>query len=85
MKNIKTILAVTMLAICLGLSGCDALDRTRCQENVSNAFPDSEVVQTPNGYRFIVRDKNGNIWYVETMNMFDANVSGKVLVFRAGK
>ncbi|MDE2022474.1 MAG: hypothetical protein KGI71_06200 [Patescibacteria group bacterium] len=76
----KTILTTALLALCLGMGACT--QPIECQESVQNAFPDSEVVQI-NEYRFVVRDKKGDVWYVETLNPFHAVISGKILLSRA--
>lgn len=63
--------------------GCgDSHNRGKCFENVQIAFPQGQVVPIDeNGYRFIVKDKDGVIWYVKTANITNADISSKRKLF----
>lgn len=51
------------------LLGCDA---RRGHENVIKAFPGGDVKSIPSEVsRFLVKDTNGNIWYVESTGFSD--------------
>ena len=86
MKNNRLIKTGVILAIaCAALfgGGCGkALDQAACLESVMKAFPGAEVGMIPNEkYRFVVRDADGAIWYVKTMNLTNPYVSQKSKIF----
>lgn len=81
MKKIKLLLITLTLIL---LSSCDALDNEECLLSVKDEFPNAIEIIAPVGekYKFIVKDSDEFIYYVETMNQFDAEVSKTVLIFK---
>lgn len=76
-----------MKKILIGLSllfliGCAGMDRGGCFESVSKAFPKSQIVVIDKyGYKFLVKDQNGKIFYVETMNQTNTDITLKRELF----
>lgn len=56
------------------LCGCEGNNRYKCQQSVEKMFPNAKVWRVDNGFRFVVEDSL-HLYYVETMNISDANVS----------
>ena len=77
----KVILFIAVLAL---LSSCDANDSYKCKQSVEKSFPNAlSIVQPTNEeYSWIVMDKDSSIYYVETMNLFDTEISQKELIFK---
>lgn len=66
----------------LWLSGCSSHDRSLCASKVQAAFPNGQVAAIPSeAFKFIVREPDGSVWLVETMNQTNAEVSSKVRLF----
>lgn len=62
--------------------GCDSVDANICYESVVDEFQNSKVYLIPGeSFRFIVADSSGNIWYVETYNATNTDVSQKTKLF----
>jgi hypothetical protein len=75
MKKIILCAAIAILA-----TGCSSYDHKLCRDSVVREVGTQEVFEvTP--YRFVARDSKGNVWYYETMNQLDAQVSKKQPVF----
>lgn len=81
MREPKIILAVLLL---VALAGCGpGYQQIKCYQAVSEEFPGGQVWELPDSnYRFIVRDREGALWYVRTMNR-GPEVSDRVLLFPA--
>ena len=74
-------IAVVILG-CMLLFGCAGDDRSECFQSVQNTFPGGKVVVLGrDGYKFVVKDKDGSVWYVETMNSSDTNITKKIQLF----
>ena len=68
----KKLLIISLLAM---LCGCgEGLDKYKCQKSVEKMFPNAKVWRVGNGFSFVVEDSL-HLYYVETMNMSDANVT----------
>lgn len=84
MKNFNKIALI--LAVCWSAvlaSGCAGYDVSDCYESVQAAYPDAEVQMIPGEkWRFLVRTKEGDIIYVETMNILDTEMTQKFTAFR---
>ena len=86
MKKLKAIGLTGILAVvCMELlSGCDdcrhpreATNLALCRQSVVDKFG-GYVSEIPGQkYRYIARDTNGAVWYVETLNTDDAKVSAQ--------
>jgi hypothetical protein len=51
-------------------------------DSVQKAFPEGEWKSVPaNNFKFLVRDKDGSVWWVETLNFSDSEVSSKLKLF----
>jgi hypothetical protein len=82
----KTICIGSIVLLCsfifLSLIGCDAHNHAACFMSIQKEFPNSQIcVVDRNGYRFVVKDKDGLIWYVETRNYTNTNISLKQKLF----
>lgn len=54
----------------------------KCMESVQKAFPEGDWKLVPaQYYKFLVRDKDGSVWWVETINFSDSEISSKVKLF----
>lgn len=67
------------------LAGCGGADSpSRCMDAVQRAFPQGDVRMSPeNKFHYIVRDVDGSVWWVETGNFSNPDISEKVRVFPA--
>jgi hypothetical protein len=66
-------LLVFLILVCVA---CDASDPSKCKESVVREFPNFEVTDIPgDSYSFLVKDKNGNLWFVKTLSLFSPNIS----------
>jgi hypothetical protein len=75
-------------AIALVMVGCksNASSAYHCRKSVENIFPGADISNSPSSdssYRFLVREPNGAVWYVETMSTAGPQVTKKELVFKA--
>jgi hypothetical protein len=83
----KRFLLVTVFA--LGMVGCltnNADSTYHCRRSVEAAFPGAEISNSPDSdssFRFLVREPNGAVWYVETMSGSGPQVTKKELIFKA--
>lgn len=87
MKNRILILVGTWhffyaLLACVLFSSCDIgklQDDLECKTSVEKEFPKAINIIQPTGekFRWLVLDADSSLWYVETMNNFNTNVSGK--------
>lgn len=64
------------------LTSCDVgnlQDDLECKTSVEKEFPKAIKIIQPTGERFrwLVLDADSSLWYVETMNNFNTNVSDK--------
>lgn len=81
MKKILFILTLLSIVGCgIGTSQSDLELKT----NVEKEFPNYIEIKRPTGVRFrwLVIDADSSLWYVETMNNFNCNVSGKELIYK---
>jgi len=56
-----------------------------CRKSVESTFPNSEISLSPDGdtpFRYLIREPNGNIWYVETLSGNGPEITKKELVFK---
>jgi hypothetical protein len=67
-------------ALAFTLSGCSSYDHTLCRDSVVREVGTQDVYEV-SSYRFVAKDSKGNVWYYETMNQMDAQVSKKQPVF----
>lgn len=73
----KILLAITLIA---SLAGCSGFDKNACRESVVKQFNTQNVVEVKE-YRYVVKDNQGNLWYVEVMNGNDTNITKKIPIF----
>ena len=80
MKKVILFLAVSALLF----SSCDANDSYKCKQSVEKSFPNALSIVQPTNEEFswIVMDKDSSIYYVETMNLLDTEISQKELIFK---
>lgn len=86
MKNLKrSTFVLSILIASLAVTGCGGYDPNNCYESVKRAYPNAEVVMIPGeDYRFIVKEVNGDVIYVETMNMSNGDVTQAFTAIRGG-
>jgi hypothetical protein len=74
------IMVVVLVTAALSWKGSDSPGK--CMESVQKAFPEGDWKNVPiQYYKFIVRDKDGSVWWVETFNFTDSEISSKVKLF----
>ncbi len=67
---------IIILIVLMFLISCSGYDRAGCFSTVQKAFPEGKVVPiTKGGYIFVVIFKSGAVWYVETGNNFDTQIT----------
>lgn len=71
------ILVTTLFTSC----GFDEYD---CFKSVEEEFPNAIEIKSPVGedYRFIVMDADSSIYYIETMNNHNTDITQKELLFK---
>lgn len=76
MKKLKRLaLTASMLSVLL-CAGCTGYSQATCYEGVKAKYPDSNVIIIPGQkYRFLVDRPNGDVLYVETMNISNGDVT----------
>lgn len=58
------------------LTACDSYDGNKCYESVRKAYPDAKVHLLPSEkFRFIVETKQGEVIYVETMDVWSTDIT----------
>ena len=64
------------------LAGCgDGMNKVKCMDAVKAGFKNSDVRPVGDGgFRFIVKDETGGIWYVETLGI-GVDISYKTKIF----
>lgn len=73
---------MVVLVLSLALVGC-GYSMADCYNSVVEAYPNSEVRMIPGeNWRFIVKQPDGTILYVETMNTTNTNVTQEFAVFK---
>lgn len=73
-----------IVSIILGITifigfGCEGTDPLNCYLTVKEQY---EEVFSLSRFKFIVRDKNGDIYYIETMNLLNADITKIIPVFK---
>lgn len=75
-----------LLAVCWSAvlaAGCSGYSADVCYQGVKAAYPGADIAVIPGEkYRFIVKQKNGDILYVETMNHTNGDVTQAYTAFR---
>ena len=72
-----TILAIVAI-VCLPWRGCmDAHDQRTCLETVEQEYPGSDIMplHERNSYCYVVREKDGSVWWVECLYHTSAKIS----------
>lgn len=61
---------------------CKGHDKTACKQTVIKEFPKAQQVTylVNNPWKCIVIDSIGSIWYIETMNATNTNITKKELI-----
>ena len=85
MKNLRRKLSYTLyilLATCL--YSCAGEDEYGCYKSVQEEFPNAIDISSPIGerYRFVVIDADSTVYYVETMNQNDTEVTQTELIYK---
>jgi hypothetical protein len=82
----KRILPLIVIAVITLLTGCRQGDPIAARNAVMKEYPDGDIADLPGygtNYKYIVRDTNGAVWYVDCLNYKDDNISGKTMIFPA--
>lgn len=82
MKKLLFILLVFGTFSCFPVG--DALTPSECYNSVEAEYPDALHIYHLDGanYKFIVIDSDSTIYYIETMNLTDSNISKKRIIHR---
>ena len=79
MKN-KLILLVSIVS-CF-LSSCDGTNNMKCRETVVTEMKTTEIFVTPDSrFIFVVRQKDGSVWWVFCGNMGTPDITEKYMIF----
>lgn len=63
------------------ITGC-GISPITARQTVVETYPEADIINIPGqSYKFIVRDTNGSIWWVETMNSLNDKISNKTKLF----
>jgi hypothetical protein len=73
---------IAFVAITFALAGCSSYDHKACRDSVVRDVGTQDVAEV-HSFRFVARDSKGAIWYYETMNQTDTEISKKQPVFSA--
>lgn len=85
MKEFLLVLLAVIATIALGACG-DGMSNTKCRQAVVEQFATSDVQQLPElPYAFIVRSRDGSVWYVETRGARKAEVTHATQLFGSSK
>lgn len=76
----KIVIAVSMMFVAFAMAGCGSYDHKLCRDSVVREVGTQDVVEVK-PFRFVARDSKGSVWYYETMNQTDTNVSMKQPLF----
>lgn len=76
------IIVLALAMVCL--VGC-GFSSVRCRQSVAKKYGAEVQVIPGEQFKFIARDTNGAIWFVETMNTGNAEISSEVLLFSPQK
>ena len=88
-KNMKKITKLIILCgTLISLSGCVLFNEpamvAKSQQTITNKYPQSSIVSLPdNSFKFIVRDTNNAVHYVETMNNFNSEITEDIILLPA--
>lgn len=78
----KKLLLIASLIFIITTLSCSGWDRGKCFESVQKAFPEGQIVVIgKDGWNFVVKDKDGSIWYVVTGNGTNTNITEKRKLF----
>ena len=73
---------IVFIVVLATVVSCSGYDKVACMEEVQAAFPDSEVRIAPGKiFKYIVRNRDGSIVYVETMGIYSTKLTTKAEVF----
>jgi hypothetical protein len=63
--------------------GCDAADNYECYRSVQAKYPEAKKIYVPVGikYTFVVRDKDGKVYFVRTMKLFNTDISSTEMLW----
>lgn len=79
-KNMKRFILLLFLIVTLSSCGTNARE---CYDSVQEKYPTAQVINIPGSdYRFFVLLKNGDIFYVETMNLTNTKITMDYFVNR---
>jgi hypothetical protein len=64
------------LLLLLFIVGCDAGDLMKTYKSVEREFPNAEIRRIGGrSYQFIIKNNDGTIWYAETNNFTNPDIS----------
>lgn len=71
-----------MLIFVMATLSCSGWDRGKCYESAQKAFPEGQVVVIgKHGWHFIIKDKDGSIWYVVAENDTNTEITERRKLF----
>lgn len=75
---------IVILLMSILFISCDGWNEVECYESVRIEFPDAIEIKQPIGekWKFIVMDYDSSIYYVQTMNNSNTDVTSKELIFK---
>lgn len=81
-ERMKKLLLFVLLIFVMAILSCSGWDRGKCYDSAQKAFPEGRVVVIDEtGWRFIVKDKDGSIWYVVAGNDTNSDITEKRKLF----
>ena len=84
--NLKKLIGCLVMGV--GVVGCSdpAFNSAACRQAVVDEFKTADVQNLEGAkFKFVVRDPDNNIWYVETMSSQSTKVTAKTMLFKGNK
>lgn len=83
MKKIVSFLSVCFI---IAMTGCAGYSSNECYNAVQKKYPNGDVRVIPGKmYMFLVKTENGDIVYVETMNVTNTEITQEFIAFKHDK
>jgi hypothetical protein len=71
----------TILLLSCGIFSCRTHHDYECIKSLEDKYPESIIFQIPNNlYAFIVCDTFNNVYYIETKNFDNTNITKKIII-----
>lgn len=76
-----SLFAIICITLLCGCGSSDGYNKTKLRNYITTEMKTTEIMAVPNyEYTFIVRTKDGAVWFVECMSK-DAKITAKAMIF----